>query len=61
MQYLRDDKGRRYLDATAGIVTVSVAYCPPRIVEPRRDRLGKLFHTTTIYLQAAVTARASVL
>ncbi|KAK9835307.1 hypothetical protein WJX81_000697 [Elliptochloris bilobata] len=32
MQYLYDEKGRRYLDAFAGIVTVSVGHCHPRVV-----------------------------
>ena len=34
MQYLWDETGKQYLDAFAGIVTVSVGHCHPRIVEP---------------------------
>ena len=30
MQYLWDDRGTRYLDGFAGIVTVSVGHCHPR-------------------------------
>ena len=33
MQYVWDEKGRRYLDAFAGIVTISVGHCHPKIVE----------------------------
>lgn len=29
MQWLWDDKGKRYLDMFAGIVTVSVGHCHP--------------------------------
>ena len=33
MQYLWDERGTRYLDAFAGIVTVSVGHCHPYVVE----------------------------
>ncbi len=54
MQYLWDEKGRRYLDAIAGIVTVSVGHCHPRIVDALRDQVGKLMHATTIYLHPTI-------
>ena len=50
MQYVWDDQGTRYLDAFAGIVTVSVGHCHPKIVEKVKEQTGKLQHTTTIYL-----------
>ncbi len=50
MQYLWDDAGRQYLDAFAGIVTVSVGHCHPKVVEKVREQVGRLQHTTTIYL-----------
>ncbi len=50
MQYVYDDGGTRYLDAFAGIVTVSVGHCHPKIVEKVRAQTGLLQHTTTIYL-----------
>ncbi len=50
MQYVFDEKGRRYLDAFAGIVTISVGHCHPKIAERVRQQAGKLQHTTTIYL-----------
>ena len=37
MQYLWDETGRRYLDAIAGIVTVSVGHCHPKITERVRE------------------------
>src|SRR3954470_2103828 len=53
MQYLWDETGRRYLDAFAGIVTVSVGHCHPAIVEKVRAQAGRLQHATTIYLHPA--------
>jgi alanine-glyoxylate transaminase/(R)-3-amino-2-methylpropionate-pyruvate transaminase len=50
MQYLWDDSGKQYLDAFAGIVSVSVGHCHPTVVERVRDQVGRLQHTTTIYL-----------
>src|SRR4029079_1054155 len=54
MQYLWDETGKRYLDAFAGIVSVSVGHCHPEIVDRVRRQLGTLQHTTTIYLHPAV-------
>lgn len=50
MQYVWDETGRRYLDAFAGIVTVSVGHCHPKVVEKVKQQSGTLQHTTTIYL-----------
>jgi alanine-glyoxylate transaminase/(R)-3-amino-2-methylpropionate-pyruvate transaminase len=54
MQYLWDEQGKRYLDAFAGIVTVSVGHCHPDIVEKVRGQVGKLQHVTTIYLHPTI-------
>jgi len=54
MQYVWDERGRRYLDAIAGIVTISVGHCHPYIVEKVREQAGKLQHATTIYLHPTV-------
>jgi len=58
MQYLWDDTGRRYLDGIGGVVTVSVGHCHPRIVEAVRAQVGRLVHTTTIYLHPTITTYA---
>ncbi len=50
MQYLFDETGRRYLDAFAGIVTVSVGHCHPKVIDAIREQNERLQHTTTIYL-----------
>lgn len=50
MQWLFDETGRRYLDGIAGIVTVSVGHCHPKVVDAVREQNERLQHTTTIYL-----------
>jgi len=54
MQWLWDDKGKRYLDLFAGIVTVSVGHCHPKVSEALRTQVGKLWHTTATYLTEPV-------
>ena len=54
MQYLWDETGKQYLDAFAGIVTVSVGHCHPHVVERVREQVGKLQHATTIYLHPTI-------
>ena len=61
MQYVWDETGRRYLDAFAGIVTISVGHCHPKIVERVREQTGKLQHTTTIYLHPTIVQLAEKL
>ncbi len=50
MQYLYDETGRRYLDGFAGIVTVSVGHCHPKVTAACVKQNETLQHTTTIYL-----------
>ncbi|TWT77135.1 Taurine--pyruvate aminotransferase [Posidoniimonas polymericola] len=61
MQYVWDEKGKRYLDAFAGIVTVSVGHCHPKVMEKVNEQNGKLQHTTTIYLHPAIARFAEKL
>jgi alanine-glyoxylate transaminase/(R)-3-amino-2-methylpropionate-pyruvate transaminase len=61
MQYLWDERGKQYLDAIAGIVTVSVGHCHPKITARVREQVGKLVHTTTIYLHPTVALFAKEL
>jgi alanine-glyoxylate transaminase / (R)-3-amino-2-methylpropionate-pyruvate transaminase len=58
MQYLWDETGKQYLDGIAGIVTVSVGHCHPKITERIREQVGKLVHTTTIYLNPNIAVYA---
>src|SRR5262245_6984011 len=54
MQYVWDESGKQYLDAFAGIVSVSVGHCHPEVVARVREQLGRLQHTTTIYVHPAI-------
>lgn len=54
MQYLFDENGRRYLDAFAGIVTVSCGHCHPDILDAITEQSKLLQHATTIYLHHAI-------
>jgi alanine-glyoxylate transaminase/(R)-3-amino-2-methylpropionate-pyruvate transaminase len=54
MQYVWDETGKQYLDGFAGIVSVSVGHCHPKVVEKVREQLGRLQHTTTIYLHPTI-------
>lgn len=49
-QYLFDEKGRQYLDMFAGIVTVSVGHCHPKVTERTIEQLKKLQHTSTSFM-----------
>ncbi len=48
--WIRDEKGREYLDFFAGIVTTSIGHCHPAVVERVRDQVGRLGHTSTLYV-----------
>src|SRR3954463_10582566 len=50
MQYLYDETGKRYLDLYAGIVTISVGHCHPKVVKGGHEQVDTLQHGTTIYL-----------
>ncbi|PKI45260.1 hypothetical protein CRG98_034340 [Punica granatum] len=54
MQYLFDESGRRYLDAFAGIVTVSCGHCHPEVLDAIIEQSKLLQHATTIYLHHAI-------
>ncbi|KAL0381588.1 UNVERIFIED_CONTAM: Alanine--glyoxylate aminotransferase 21, mitochondrial [Sesamum angustifolium] len=61
MQYLFDENGRRYLDAFAGIVTVSCGHCHPEILNAIIEQSKLLQHATTIYLHHAIADFAEAL
>ncbi len=54
MQYLWDETGTQYLDGFAGIVTVSVGHCHPKITPKVQAQVGRLTHTTTIYFHPTI-------
>ncbi|TMS08290.1 Alanine--glyoxylate aminotransferase 2, mitochondrial [Larimichthys crocea] len=50
MQWLWDVDGRRYLDLFAGVATVSVGHCHPKLTAAAAKQLKRLWHTTNIYV-----------
>ena len=48
MQYLFDSEGKQYLDAIAGIVTVSVGHCHPDVIDKTKKQIDRLQHITNI-------------
>jgi alanine-glyoxylate transaminase/(R)-3-amino-2-methylpropionate-pyruvate transaminase len=54
MQYVWDETGKRFLDGFAGIVTVSVGHCHPKVTAAVQKQLRKIQHTTTIYLHPTI-------
>jgi 4-aminobutyrate aminotransferase-like enzyme len=47
--FVRDLEGRDYLDFFAGILTVSVGHCHPRVTEAVIAQQKKLVHVSTLY------------
>nr|XP_039248416.1 alanine--glyoxylate aminotransferase 2, mitochondrial-like [Styela clava] len=54
MQWVWDQNGKRYLDLFAGIVTVSVGHCHPKVNEAAQKQMESLWHTTAIYMTPPV-------
>lgn len=50
MEWLWDVDGRRYLDLFAGVATVSVGHCHPKVTEAAEKQLRRVWHTTPIYI-----------
>ena len=61
MQYVWDEKGKRYLDGLGGIVTVSVGHCHPHVVAAGNRQNEIYQHSTTIYLHPNVAQYAAKL
>jgi alanine-glyoxylate transaminase/(R)-3-amino-2-methylpropionate-pyruvate transaminase len=61
MQYVWDERGRRYLDALGGIVTVSVGHCHRYVVDVANKQNETLQHSTTIYLHPNIAEYARAL
>ncbi|HMP90215.1 MAG TPA: aminotransferase class III-fold pyridoxal phosphate-dependent enzyme [Kiritimatiellia bacterium] len=61
MQYVWDEKGRRYLDMFGGIVTVSVGHAHPEVVAAADEQMKTISHTTTIYMNEVICKYAKEL
>lgn len=49
-RHVTDAEGNRYLDFFGGILTTSIGYNLPEIVDVARAQMGKMVHTSTLYL-----------
>lgn len=47
--WLWDDKGRRYLDAIAGIAVCGLGHCHPRLAKTLCEQAATLIHTSNLY------------
>jgi 4-aminobutyrate aminotransferase len=47
---VRDVEGREYLDLFGGILTTSVGHCHPEVVERVQAQVGRLGHTSPLYI-----------
>ncbi len=47
---VRDVDGREFLDFFSGILTTSVGHCHPDVVRRITEQLGRLGHTSTLYV-----------
>ena len=45
-----DAEGQEYLDFFCGILTTGIGHCHPEVVERVREQVGRLGHTSTLYL-----------
>lgn len=61
MQYLYDEKGKKYLDAFSAVVTISVGHCHPDVVQKTVEQNKRLQHITTLYLTESLVKYAEKL
>jgi 4-aminobutyrate aminotransferase len=54
MQYLYDERGKKYLDFFAGVSVMNCGHSNPFIIERVSAQLGKLQHLTNVYLTEPV-------
>ncbi len=58
MQFLYDENGKEYLDAFAGVATVSIGHSHPHFVAKLKAQIDKLQHNPPLYLHPSVGAFA---
>ena len=62
--WLWDTRGKRYLDALAGIAVCGVGHSHPRLTAVLREQAGKLVHTSNLYgitLQEQLASRLAAI
>ena len=58
MQYVYDEKGKKYLDGFSAVVTISLGHCHPDVVGPAAEQMQTLQHMTTLYFHPAIALYA---
>lgn len=61
MQYVYDEKGKRYLDGYGGIATVGCGHCHPHVTGAVVRQVETLQHSTTIYLHPTIAEYGKML
>lgn len=61
MQYLYDDKGKKYLDFFAGVSVMNCGHSNPEILNKVTNQLSSLQHLTNVYLTSPVVELAKKL
>ncbi|XP_062867286.1 alanine--glyoxylate aminotransferase 2, mitochondrial [Trichomycterus rosablanca] len=61
MQWLWDVDGSRYLDMFAGVATVSLGHCHPKVTKAAQEQLQRLWHTSAIYIHPQIQEYAEKL
>lgn len=58
MQYVYDDKGKKYIDAFSAVVTISVGHCHPEVLDRAIAQMKELQHMTTLYYHPQIVQYA---
>lgn len=53
-QYVWDDKGKKYLDAFAGVATVSIGHSHPHWLGAIKAQMEEYYHTPALYLHPSL-------
>lgn len=61
MQYLYDDKGKKYLDFFAGVSVMNCGHSNPAIIDRVTEQLHTLQHVTNVYLTEPIVKLAKTL
>jgi len=54
MQYLFDEKGKKYLDGFAGVATVNLGHCHPQWMKAIQEQMSEYYHTPALYLHPSL-------
>lgn len=54
LQYLYDEKGKKYLDGFAGVATVSIGHCHPHWLKKIQEQMREYFHAPALYLHPSL-------